>query len=1022
MRHCGPRLIGLLALGSVDATVPATIAELSHEDLVADGPVAAAAIRKAFAGDASFGLLIVKGIPGFSAARQRAFNSTIKLANDPPPHSRRPRSTWPGMRSDRHVNDPLQGAFLHNLLEDVGPARVDPVFGQNTWPDAQFKTDLVAVNRLIWNVSLAVLTGTDRLVDEEARRVGSAPPQVPLSHVLHDSDFLYSLMKIYRSEFSRGDDLFDDLDELRTNVSSEPTVDAHPPVVTEVSNAGVAMAEPAAALSSMRTHAASSRAAAAMEPATSSRSTCTAEPAAALSSMRTHAASSRAAAAAAAETSLSAQAAVTTSEAVVEPYWLPWHIDPNTISTLTGDAFFDFSSASTVALPSYPASGLGLLAMNALGETVHLSAHIDDASLVVMMAAGAQVHTGGLLRGCMHAVKRSSAPPGASRIMYYQAWYGPSAHTFVPPPGSSYHPARTTAPLASDEISQRVRSIVDPIVNSVYGRTQRTMLHDFRRQFTRVPVGNEQDGTQARFEALDAALPLGTPPASSPAGLAAAHMITVDMITDLSCPLAYLALRRLRAALDAVGRGLSERVRVRFHALFVNPEMDVDGEDMESYMLRRRKLSLEEYNDDTYPLNAAARALNYSYAKERRVVNPRRAHQLVGAAGEAQHAAVYEKLAESYFEAGEDIGDMDVLLELAYELGVAADELTVRRRMDLAEGPLMRTYRALSPLVEAVPHLLVREGVHGSGIELGGPIEVSALVEALRRVDEARTTPPFGDAYDLQQPAGMVLPGYGGRPTLVPHVDRLGGPSVSSVNLAGWAGPDTWPYDDASDLARRDESDDTKKYSEPNFGTHLDMPALTSLTAIYKAFFDSADSAILGKWAGTAASAASVESHLEVLDVASSWNSHYPPLPNTTRVSVHGLNAEELSANKIAHRRDVVNLNEEPALPYANDTFDFVTMAASVAYLTKPRAVFSEMHRVLKPGGVAIVSFSNRVFEEKATSVWLSNMDEEVALCSVVRNYFYFGPRAGWQNVSSADASPHPSRGDPLWSVTAVKA
>jgi len=233
--------------------------------------------------------------------------------------------------------------------------------------------------------------------------------------------------------------------------------------------------------------------------------------------------------------------------------------------------------------------------------------------------------------------------------MYYQAWYGPSAHTFVPPPGSDYHPARTTAPLASDEISQRVRSIVDPIVNSVYGRTQRTMLHDFRRQFTRVPVGNERDGTQTHFEALSAALPLGAPPASSAAssaaGLVATHMVTVDMITDLSCPLAYLGLRRLRAALDEIGLAVSERVRVRFHALFVNPEMDVDGEDMEGYMLRRRNLSLEEYNDETYPLNAAARALNYTYAKERRVVNPRRAHLLVGMAGEAQHAAAYEKLA-----------------------------------------------------------------------------------------------------------------------------------------------------------------------------------------------------------------------------------------------------------------------------------------------------------------------------------------------------------------------------------------
>lgn len=267
------------------------------------------------------------------------------------------------------------------------------------------------------------------------------------------------------------------------------------------------------------------------------------------------------------------------------------------------------------------------------------------------------------------------------------------------------------------------------------------------------------------------------------------------------------------------------------------------------------------------------------------------------------------------------------------------------------------------------------------------------------------------------------MPGYGGRPTLVPTVDRLGGPSVSAVNLDGWAGPDAWPYKDAADFGRADETDDALKYGAPNFRDHVDAPALAALTGTYAAYFESARRAQDDDDAdGDENDAYASRGHLDLLDLASSWNSHYPPLPNGTRVSVHGLNAEELGANTIAHRRDVVDLNEDPVLPYANGSFDFVTMAASVAYLTRPREVFGEMHRVLRAGGVAIVSFSNRVFNEKATKVWLAAMDEEVALCSVVRSYFHFGPRGGWTFVSSADVSPHPTRGDPMWIVTAVKA
>ena len=120
-------------------------------------------------------------------------------------------------------------------------------------------------------------------------------------------------------------------------------------------------------------------------------------------------------------------------------------------------------------------------------------------------------------------------------------------------------------------------------------------------------------------------------------------------------------------------------------------------------------------------------------------------------------------------------------------------------------------------------------------------------------------------------------------------------------------------------------------------------------------------------------------SPLALLDTASSWTSHYPPLPAGTRVAVHGLNEQELAANGAATERAVVgdlnkeptldelklgaateravgDLNKDPTLPYADGEFDVVTNAASIAYLTRPLELFAEVHRVLKPGGLALVS------------------------------------------------------------------
>lgn len=45
----------------------------------------------------------------------------------------------------------------------------------------------------------------------------------------------------------------------------------------------------------------------------------------------------------------------------------------------------------------------------------------------------------------------------------------------------------------------------------------------------------------------------------------------------------------------------------------------------------------------------------------------------------------------------------------------------------------------------------------------------------------------------------------------------------------------------------------------------------------------------------------------------------------------------------------------------------------SAQYLQQPEAVFAEIYRVLKPGGVCIMTFSNRLFYDKAIAAWRDN-------------------------------------------------
>jgi SAM-dependent methyltransferase len=55
---------------------------------------------------------------------------------------------------------------------------------------------------------------------------------------------------------------------------------------------------------------------------------------------------------------------------------------------------------------------------------------------------------------------------------------------------------------------------------------------------------------------------------------------------------------------------------------------------------------------------------------------------------------------------------------------------------------------------------------------------------------------------------------------------------------------------------------------------------------------------------------------------------------------------------------DIANLNHEP-LPYADASFDVVTATEVIEHLEDFRQVVREIHRVLKPGGICILSTPN---------------------------------------------------------------
>jgi SAM-dependent methyltransferase len=193
---------------------------------------------------------------------------------------------------------------------------------------------------------------------------------------------------------------------------------------------------------------------------------------------------------------------------------------------------------------------------------------------------------------------------------------------------------------------------------------------------------------------------------------------------------------------------------------------------------------------------------------------------------------------------------------------------------------------------------------------------------------------------------------------------------------------------------RQDPAPDDHFYDVPRLVTHIDAGAIAAVGRLY-------DELGVG---GT------------VLDLMSSWVSHFPTPPD--HLTVLGMNGDELDANSAASERVVHDLNDDPSLPFDDDQFDAAVCCVSVDYLVRPVEVFREVRRVLRPGGPFVCTFSNRLFPTKAIMGWLATDDQEH--CAIVATYFR--QSGGWSDPVAELRTPLSQPGDPLYAVYATRA
>ena len=154
--------------------------------------------------------------------------------------------------------------------------------------------------------------------------------------------------------------------------------------------------------------------------------------------------------------------------------------------------------------------------------------------------------------------------------------------------------------------------------------------------------------------------------------------LRIDIVSDVVCPWCIIGYKQVERALTLLERPVE--AEFHWHPFELNPDMLPEGEDAAEHIQRKYGRSAEQSNSVRNQIRDTAASLGFAFGEggARRVVNTFAAHKLLTKAGEVygwqKQTALKLALFAAYFQAGLDVSDEAVLLDLASDVGIDRDE------------------------------------------------------------------------------------------------------------------------------------------------------------------------------------------------------------------------------------------------------------------------------------------------------------------------------------------------------------
>jgi predicted DsbA family dithiol-disulfide isomerase len=206
--------------------------------------------------------------------------------------------------------------------------------------------------------------------------------------------------------------------------------------------------------------------------------------------------------------------------------------------------------------------------------------------------------------------------------------------------------------------------------------------------------------------------------------------LMIAITSDFICPWCLVAETRLNQAIKQLNS--SVKIHRIWYPFELNPEMPEAGMDRQTY--RSQKFGSWEYSQalDAKTLQATqADGIAFRYDLMTVTPNTLKAHRLTWLAGQQDKAtAMAERILKAYFTEGQNIAEVEVLANLAAEVGMDAEAVKAFLLSDAGMQEVRELERqATAQGIHGVPHIRIGQAVV-SGAQ---PVEVflAALQDAV---------------------------------------------------------------------------------------------------------------------------------------------------------------------------------------------------------------------------------------------------------------------------------------------------